>query len=210
MANQLAGGYGLRPIGITGSGANTTGTTQYEIAATEASVIYQGGMVIPTAAGTIDVADGTVSPLGVFNGCEYVDSNTKKRVFSNYWPGASNASVDTNFPVIAHVFDNPMQLFVVAADGGNTDRATALADVFSNCSMATLNGGSTNNGRSTDLLDISTAATTNTLDVRIVGLYDEEGNTDYASAYHQYVVRILGHFNTGLGAAVGTVATTGI
>ena len=26
MANNLAGGYGLRPIGITGSGANTTGS----------------------------------------------------------------------------------------------------------------------------------------------------------------------------------------
>ena len=31
MANSLTGGYGLRPIGITGSGYNTTGTTMYEI-----------------------------------------------------------------------------------------------------------------------------------------------------------------------------------
>ena len=32
MANNLAGGFGLRPIGLVGAGANTTGTTQYEIA----------------------------------------------------------------------------------------------------------------------------------------------------------------------------------
>ena len=31
MANNLADGYGLRPIGLLGAGANTTGTTQYEI-----------------------------------------------------------------------------------------------------------------------------------------------------------------------------------
>ena len=34
MANALTGGYGLRPIGITGSGPNSTGITQYEIAST--------------------------------------------------------------------------------------------------------------------------------------------------------------------------------
>ena len=36
MANNLAGGFGLRPIGLVGAGANTTGTTQYEIASTSA------------------------------------------------------------------------------------------------------------------------------------------------------------------------------
>ena len=53
----------------------------------------------------------------------------------------------------------------------------ALADVFANCDMASVNDGSTNTGRSTDMLDISTAATTANLDVRIVGLYEDEGNT---------------------------------
>ena len=66
-----------------------------------------------------------------------------------------------------------MQLFTVVADGTNTDRATALADVFANATMASVNNGSTNTGRSTDMLDISTAATTGTLDVRICGLYED-------------------------------------
>ena len=34
MANSLTGGYGLRPIGMTGAGYNSTGTTMYEIAIT--------------------------------------------------------------------------------------------------------------------------------------------------------------------------------
>ena len=210
MANNLAGGFGLRPIGLVGAGANTTGTTQYEIASNNTNAIYQGGIVIPTAAGVIDISDQAVAPLGVFYGVEYVDSGTKKTTFKNFWPGSNNVSVDTNFPIKAFVFDNPNQLFVVVADGTNTDRATALADVFANCSMASVNNGSTNTGQSTDMLDISTAATTADLDVRIVGLYEDEGNTDYSAVGHQYIVRLLGHFNSGFAAAVGTAANTGI
>ena len=151
-----------------------------------------------------------MAPLGVLNGVEYVDSNSGKTVFSNYWPGSNNVSVDTNHPVKAFVFDNPMQLFTVVADGTNTDRATALADVFSNASMASVNNGSTNTGQSSDMLDISTAATTNNLDVRIVGLYEDDANVDYSAVGHQYIVRLLGHFNSGTCAAVGTLAHTGI
>ncbi len=210
MANALTGGFGLRPIGITGSGPNSTGTTQYEIASNNTDAIYHGGIVIPLAAGVIGKTDQAVAPLGVLNGVEFVDSGTGKTVFKNYWPGSNNVSVDTNHPVKAFVFDDPMQLYVVVADGTNTDRATALADVFSNCDMASVNNGSTSTGQSSDMLDISSAATTNTLDVRIVGLYEDDANTDYSAVGHQYIVRLNGHFNTGTTAAVGTYATTGI
>ena len=212
MANSLTGGYGLRPIGITGAGYNSTGTTTYEIASNNTNAIYQGGIVIPLASGTIaiSITDQAVSPLGVFYGCEFVDSGTKKTTFKNYWPGSNNVSVDTNFPIKAFVYDNPMQLYTVVADGTNTNRATALADVFANCDMASVNDGSTNTGRSTDMLDISTAATTANLDVRIVGLYEDEGNTDYSAVGHQYVVRLNAPFNSGFAAAVGTAANTGI
>ena len=210
MANALTGGYGLRPIGITGSGPNSTGTTQYEIASNNTDAIYHGGIVIPLAAGVIGKTDQSVAPLGVLNGVEYVDSNTGKTVFSNYWPGSNNVSVNTNHPVKAFVFDNPMQLYTVVADGTNTNRATALADVFSNCAMASVNNGSTNTGQSSDMLDISTAATTATLDVRIVGLFEDDANVDYSAVGHQYIVRLLGHFNSGFVAAVGTAANTGI
>jgi len=210
MANALTGGFGLRPVGITGGESNNMGLTQYEIASNNTNAIYKGGIVIPTSDGVITITDQAVAPLGVFNGCEYVDSNTKKTVFNNYWPGSNNVSVDTNFPIKAFVYDNPMQLFVVVADGTNTDRATALADVFANASMASVNSGSTSTGQSSDMLDISTAATTATLDVRIVGLYEDDANVDYSAVGHQYIVRLLGHFNSGFAAAVGTAANTGI
>ena len=96
-------------------------------------------LFIPLAGGTIAISDQAVAPLGVLAGVEYVDSTTKKTTFLNYWPGSNSVSVDTNFPVKAFVFDNPMQLYTVVADGTNTDRATALADTFANCDMASVN-----------------------------------------------------------------------
>ena len=198
MANQDTA-FGLRPIGLNGSAVNSTGVTQYEIAAANTNAIYQFSPVIPLTAGVIDIVGnangGTVPFLGVLMGVKYVDSSTKKTVFKNYWPGANNVSVDTNFPVKAFVADNPNQLFRIAADESVTNRATALADVFSNCSLATATSGSTATGRSTAQLDISTAATTATLAMRIVGIVNDVANNDYDAAGVNFIVRFNFHFN---------------
>ena len=44
MANQDTA-FGLRPIGLTGAGANTTGVTQYEIASNTVSYTH---LTLPT------------------------------------------------------------------------------------------------------------------------------------------------------------------
>jgi|TARA_R100000482_G_scaffold124505_1_gene77532 hypothetical protein len=215
MANQDTA-FGLRPIGLNGAGANTTGVTQYEIASDNTNAIFQNSPVIPLAAGVIDIVGaangGTVPALGVLMGVEYVDSSSKKTVFKNYWPGSNNVSVDTNFPIKAFVADNPNQLFMVAADESVTNRATALADVFSNCSLANGTSGSTNTGRSTAELDISTAATTATLFMRIVGLSTDEANLDFDAAGVNFVVRFNFHFNSPASASASqtTADSTGI
>ena len=215
MANQDTA-FGLRPIGLNGAGANTTGVTQYEIASTNTNAIYQYSPVIPLAAGVIDIVGaangGTVPALGVLMGVEYVDSSSKKTVFKNYWPGANSVSVDTNFPVKAFVADNPNQLFMVAADGAVTDRATALADIFANVSLANGTSGSTNNGRSTAELDISTAATTATLFMRVQGITTDDANLDYASAGVNFIVRFNFHHNAPVAASASqtTSLSTGI
>ena len=215
MANQDTA-FGLRPIGLNGAGANSTGVTQYEIASDNTNAIYQNSPVIPLAAGVIDIVGaangGTVPALGVLMGVEYVDSSSKKTVFKNYWPGSNNVSVDTNFPIKAFVADNPNQLFMVAADESVTNRATALADVFSNCSLANGTSGSTNTGRSTAELDISTAATTATLFMRVVGLPTDEANLDFDAAGVNFVVRFNFHFNSPASASASqtTADSTGI
>tara|TARA_R100000388_G_scaffold94983_1_gene84761 strand:- start:4665 stop:5312 length:648 start_codon:yes stop_codon:yes gene_type:complete len=215
MANQDTS-FGLRPIGLNGASANTTGVTQYEIATNNTNAIFQNSPVIPLSTGFIDIVGnangGTVPALGVFLGVEYVDSSSKKTVFKNYWPGSNNVSVDTNFPVKALVADNPNQLFMVAADETVTDRATAIADIFANASLATATSGSTSTGRSTAQLDISTAATTATLLMRIQGITTDVANLDYASAGVNFIVRFNFHHNAPVAASASqtTSLSTGI
>jgi hypothetical protein len=188
MANASTA-YGLRPIGLVGSGVNSTGVTQYEIASDNTNAIFQYGIVVPTSAGTIDQA-------GVLMGVEYQDATQKKPVWISYWPGSGSVSVDTNYPVKAFVADNPNQLFKVASDATLTDRATALAAVFANASLGTsARGGSTNTGASSAALAVSTIATTATLPLRVLGIMDDEANSDFASAGIPLIVRLNAHHN---------------
>jgi hypothetical protein len=200
MANQTTA-YGLRPIGLVGSAVNSTGVTQYEIASNNTNAIFQHGIVVPTAAGVVSWAGatngGTTPALGVLMGVEYVDSVQKKPVWINYWPGSGAVSVDTNYPVKAFVADDPNQLFKVASDATLTDRATAQAHVFSNASLGTsARTGSTSNGNSNSALAVSTIAVTATLPLRIVGILDDEANSDFAYAGIPMIVRFNAHYNS--------------
>ena len=214
MANSN-GAFGLRPYGILGSAANTTGTTEYRIASDNSNPIFQGMAVIPLAAGVIDdlqaAAGGNVSIAGVFNGCEYVSSTTGEKIFSNFWPGSG---ADSNFPVKAFLYDNPAQLFTVATSNvvaaANTE-AEIRAAVFANIAFATGNSGSTSTGISSATADLNTIATTNTLALRIMGVMDDPDNSDFTAAGIPLIVRINNHFNAPTGSiAAGTVSTTGV
>jgi hypothetical protein len=201
MANATTA-YGLRPIGLVGSGANSTGVTEYEIASNNTNAIYQYEIVVPTSAGVIDqagdTAGGTTQALGVLMGVQYHDSVQKKPVWINYWPGSGSVSVDTNYPVKAYVADDPNQLFKVASDASLTNRATALAAVFANASLGTsARSGSSANGNSTSALSVSSIATTATLPLRVVGIMDDEANSDFTAAGIPLIVRLNAHFNAG-------------
>ena len=214
MANTN-GAFGLRPIGKVGQNANSTGATEYRIAAGNTNAIYQGSPVIPLAAGVIDIvgaaSGGTVGLLGVFAGCEYVSSTTGETIFSNSWPGSG---ADTNFPVKALVYDDPMQQFVIATSNvvaaANTE-AEVRAAIFANADMALATGGTAATGMSTATLDLNTIATTNTLNLRIMGIQEDPDNADFTVAGIPVIVRLNNHFNSANGAiAGGTVSTTGV
>lgn len=214
MANSN-GAFGLRPYGILGSAPNSTGLTEYRIASTNTNKIYKGMAVIPTADGVIDdlqaAAGGTVSILGVFNGCEYVSSTTGETVFSNYWPGSG---ADSNFPVKAFVYDNPNQLFTIATSNvvaaANTE-AEVRAAVFSNIQLANGNSGDDTTGLSSASADLDTIATTAAHALRIVGVMDQAENSDFTVAGIPLIVRINNSFNAPNGSIVqGTVSVTGV
>jgi len=214
MANSN-GAFGLRPYGILGSAPNSTGLTEYRIASTNTNKIYKGMAVIPTADGVIDdlqaAAGGTVSILGVFNGCEYVSSTTGEKVFSNYWPGAG---ADSNFPVKAFVYDNPNQLFTIATSNvvaGADTEAEVRAAVFANIQFASGNSGDDTTGLSSASADLNTIATTAAHALRIVGVMDQAENSDFTVAGIPLIVRINNHFNAPNGSIVqGTVSVLGV
>ena len=214
MANSN-GAFGLRPIGKLGQSTNSTGLTEYRIASDNSNPIFQGMAVIPLAAGVIDdlqaAAGGTVSIVGVFNGCEYVSSTTGEKVFSNFWPGSG---ADSNFPVKAFLYDDPDQLFVIATSNvvaGQDTEAEVRTSVFSNIQFATGNSGSTTTGISSATADLNTVATTNSHALRIMGIQDDPENSDFSAAGIPLIVRINNHFNAPTGSiAQGTVSTTGV
>jgi hypothetical protein len=211
MANTN-GSFGLRPVGTVGQNGNTGGLTEYRIASGNTNKMYQGSPVKPLAAGVIDIvgaaAGGTVGLLGVFWGCEYVSSSTGKTVWSNTWPGSG---ADSTYPIKAFVYDDPMQVFVIASDATLTDEATARAHVFANANFSTATTGDDTTGLSAGRLAVSTIATTNTLNLRVMGIQQDPDNADFAAAGIPVLVRLNNHFNSPNGAiAGGTVSTTGV
>jgi len=214
MANSN-GSFGLRPLSKLGGGANSTGLTgytPYEIANGNTDKIYHGQLVIPLASGFIDhtanAAGGTVSHLGVFQGCEYVSSVTGKTTFSNYWPGSG---ADSNHPVKAFINDDPNQLYLIASDASLTSKANARASVFLNANLSTGITGTDATGVSLGRLAVSTLATTNSLALRVMGWQEDPENQDFTAAGIPVIVRLNNHFNSANGSiAGGTVSTTGV
>lgn len=209
---NIGGAFGLRPISIMGQAANTTGATEYRIASNNTNPIYQGSPVIPLATGFIDIvgaaAGGTVGLLGVFYGCEFVSTTTGKKTFSRFWPGSG---ANATFPVKAFVYDNPMQLFVISSDATLTNEATARSHVFANANFTNGASGSIVTGLSSATLAVSTIQTTNTLNLRIMGIQEDPENSDFAAAGIPLIVRLNNHYNSPNGAiAGGTVSTTGV
>jgi hypothetical protein len=93
-----------------------------------------------------------------------------------------------------------------------TDRATAQAAVFANASLGTSARAGSTVGNSTASLGVSTIATTATLPLRIVGIQDDAGNTDFAAAGIPLIVRLNAHHNATSARfdSQTTATTTGI
>ena len=129
----------------------------YTIASTYAANIFNGDPVKLVDAGTIQLgtSDGTrsgtvdgISLLGIFAGCEYIDTTGKPTV-SNFWPSGITATAIT-----AWVYDDPETLFDVeyANPSSGTTVQTAVGE---ECDWTVASpGGSTSTGLSNTLLTV--------------------------------------------------------
>lgn len=205
MAN-IDAAFGLRPYKMLGEGANTNGVSTYKIQTTgtagTSSVIYEGTPVIPLANGLIDIVGnangGTVPLLGAFIGCNYTDLNGTP-TYANKWPGT--AAVMANTEAVALIAAHPDQLFLI-----NCNAAAADSLVSANANFATATSGNATTGMSSGELAVSTADTTNTLNLRIIGFEDSPSNDDATAAGRLAIVMINNHFYrycaNGTGAGV--------
>ena len=194
MANQDAA-FGLRPLKTVGQQDDSTGMSSYEIAAGDASVIYQGSLVGSPATGTgyVDLQTaGLVLNLGAFWGCFYNDPTTLKPTFKNYYPGS--ITPPNSGTVEAFVYDSPSQMYEIQSDNAG---ASAQADVFK-CADLVGTSGSTLNGVSSMELDDGTLGTTGQF--KIIGVSRDPENSDLSSANVNWRVMVNEHL-LGSGSA---------
>ena len=161
--------YGLRPVKRADGMPYAGATSQYLIdPAGEATNLFYGQVVHIGADGYIALstatgADGTTNAfptgttltgsLGVFVGCEYVNSSGQL-VQAQYYPsGTSNGDA-----IKAYVVDDPNVLFQVQADGA-MDQSDIGANTFFAAAQST-STGSTTTGNSTSAVDATTVTTT--------------------------------------------------
>lgn len=158
MANT-AGPYGLRPIGILSNRPYVHGVRLMKMTNSYGTSIFNGDVVKLVNTGTVEKDTGTTTatPVGVFLGCTYTDPNLGYRVFRNFWTASTSAT--DNF---AYVCDDPDALFQIQADG-----TLAQTNVGNNIALVQ-GSGSTVTGMSAVAAQASSAATTNTLPLRIV------------------------------------------
>jgi hypothetical protein len=155
--------YGFRPVGLLGSGTWSDATRQIKIASGYATAIFYGDAVKLVSAGTVEKDTGTtaLTPVGIFVGCRYTDPTTNQPTYSQYWPASTAAS-----DAFAYICDDPNIVFQAQGD------ASLAQTTLGNNVAVVQTGGSTAIGNSKNALDASTAATTNTLPVRIIGFVD--------------------------------------
>jgi hypothetical protein len=179
---------GLTPSRMRGSGANSTGSSVYNIASGYAANIFTGDIVVNTAGGNVNVQTAaTDKALGVFVGCRYTAANGTP-TWSPYWP-TGTVSADAK----AMVIDNPAATYLIQADTSVT-----IGDLNSFNFEVTLGAGSTVTGKSGFGLDAATRGLDNEM-LRIVGLYDTPGN-EITSAFPIVEVRLNQHVDAFVSA----------
>jgi hypothetical protein len=194
MANQDAA-FGLRPLKTVGQQDDSTGMSSHKISPGDASILYQGSLALAGTGGYVDLsidATGTPSVLnvGAFWGTFYVDPTTLKPTFKNYYPGS--VTPPSSGAVEAFVYDSPYQEFEVqsAASG-----ASAQADIFMCCDIAS-NAGSTSNGVSS--LESADTFAAGPAQLKVIGVSRDPKNSDLTAANVNWRVQICEHlFGSG-------------
>jgi len=170
MATNKDAAFGLRPIGKVGQNRDAQGLSEYTIAASTSSAIYQNDPVKAASTGAIDVAAAGDALIGSLNGVFYTDSTTKKPTWANHLE-ASNAATD----IVGFVSDDPYERFEIQV---NSTFATAA--VFSLADIEYTAGNAANNVSKVELDRASLSLDSGQL--KVIGITKDDENDNLASA----------------------------
>jgi hypothetical protein len=178
--------YGLKPINLIGGQVFAGQTRQYQIdPAGFAGNIFYGDVVKLVSTGYIekDTGQATATPLGVFQGCSYVNAQGQV-IFAQYYP--TGYAAPTGTVITAYVQDDPDLLFKAVLVSGQTEGGNGLVPTYLGRSVIgtnaelVQNAGVTATGDSRIGLYATTSATTASLPVRIIDVVpdtaDSSGN----------------------------------
>jgi hypothetical protein len=181
--------YGLKPVNLIGGQVFAGATRQFPIASAYAANLFYGDLVKLTTDGTLvkDTGTTTATPVGVFLGCSYTSPALGYQLFSQYYPTGTVAS-----DIVAFVCDDPDQLFKVAVVSGTTVIAGVGRTVVGNNVSLVQNAGSTATGNSAVAVLSSSAATSDTLPIRVIDVVPETATA--ADTYVELIVK----FNFGM------------
>ena len=187
--------YGLKPVnrldGLPYAGA----IRQIPIASGYATAILNGDTVQVDTNGYL-VAKATTATgdaVGVLVGCSDVNSSGQP-VQGQYYPASQSTSTALAF---GYVVDDPNAVFKVVATNGQTTVPTAFtrAIVGSNVAMSVATGNTTT-GDSYYGIDGTSAATTNTLPIRVVDVVPDTATgpaNATATTYYEFLVKFNLH-----------------
>jgi len=186
--------FGLNPYKGVSSGSSVQIVNKYNISTSGyGTSIYQGDITIFAGGYINTAAASSANIVGAFSHCYYVATDGTP-TFKNYYPASTTAL--GSGAIEAYIYDDPNQLFVVQADG-----ASAVTCIGRNADTDGI-GGSTTTGVATRELDSSTINTTAALQLKIVGVVQDDVNGDLTADNANLVVLINEHYMRG--AVAGT------
>ncbi len=175
--------YGLKPINLIGGQVFAGQTRQYQIdPAGFSGNIFYGDVVKLVSSGYIekDTGQATATPLGVFQGCSYVNAQGQV-IFAQYYP--TGYAAPTGTVITAYVQDDPDLLFKAVLVAGNTEGGNGLTPAYLSRSVIGTNAELVQNtgvvatGDSRIGVYATTSATTASLPIRIIDVVPDTANS---------------------------------
>ena len=176
--------YGLKPINLIGGQVFAGQTRQYQIdPAGFAGNIFYGDVVKLVSTGYVekDTGQATATPLGVFQGCSYVNAQGQV-IFAQYYP--TGYAAPTGTVITAYVQDDPDLLFKAVLVAGTTEDGNGLTPAYlgrtmigSNAELVQNSGLTATGDSRIGIFTTAGATTTASLPIRIIDVVPDTANS---------------------------------